>query len=386
MDNFRKFILVALFLFCSPGFLFAQESLAPQVRVAILQDKEDFNLSIHGPFVLKNAETGVVLEKLPFIYDANVHLVPQGIALGSQKYNNKNLMFEPSRSATVYVNRHPFRGKISILRTWDDRLMVINTIDVEQYVKGVLYHEISHHWPLEAIKAQAVAARTYALYSKEFSFKRDFDVTSDIYSQVYGGKNAERFRTSLGVDATAGIVLAYKGKLLPAYFHASCGGKTEDAANLWDVSLPPLKGIVCIYCADSPHFKWKGNFRLKDIQEALDQKGHHVEGLIKDIVVLTRNKSGRVEKLKITTREGNEIVISGKDFRDAVGPNEIKSSNFEIVMKGYFMDLVGFGWGHGVGLCQWGAFGMARIGKDYKDILQFYYPGAELVDFSRLKK
>ena len=386
MNYFRRLFLAAFFLFYVPGFLFAQNNPGPQVRVAILQDKENFNLSVHGPFVLKNGVTGVVLEKFPFIYDANIHLASQGIAIAAQPYSNNSLMLEPQKGSTVYVNQHPFRGKISILRTWDDRLMVVNTIDIEQYVKGVLYHEISHRWPLEAIKAQAVAARTYALYSKGFSSKREFDVTSDIYSQVYGGKNAERFRTNLAVDVTEGMILAYKGKLLPSYFHASCGGKTEDAANLWDVSLPPLKGIVCPYCADSPHFKWRGNFRLKDIQEALNQKGHHVEGLIKDIAILTRNKSGRVEKLRITTREGNEIFVSGKEFRDAIGPNEVKSSNFEIVMKGYFMDLAGYGWGHGVGLCQWGAYGMARHGKEFKEILQFYYPGAELVDFSRLKK
>ena len=125
---------------------------------------------------------------------------------------------------------------------------------------------------------------------------------------------------------------------------------------------------------------WKKNFRLKDIQDILIEHGHKV-GLIKDIAIVDRNRSERINNIKITDRDGKETVISGKDFREAMGPNVLKSNNYEITMKGYYVDFVGKGWGHGVGLCQWGARGMALQQFTYKQILSYYYPRSEFTDY-----
>jgi stage II sporulation protein D len=144
--------------------------------------------------------------------------------------------------------------------------------------------------------------------------------------------------------------------------------------------MAPLKGVPCAFCQFSPHMSWKRNIRLKDMQDSLISRGHKI-GLIKDIAILNRNRSGRIEELKITDRTGKEIILSGKDFREAVGPNLIKSNNYEVIMKGYFVDINGKGWGHGVGLCQWGAFGMALQQFNYKQILNYYYPHADMVDY-----
>ena len=237
---------------------------------------------------------------------------------------------------------------------------------------------------MEALKAQAVAARTYALYSMIGAEARDYDVTNDIYSQVYGGKNSERYRTGLAVDRTMGEVLVFEGKILPAYFHATCGGMTEDAHELWDMDLPPLKGVPCQFCQDSPHMHWKRNFRLQDIQQALNKHGYKI-GLIKDLSVVDRDRSGRINNLKIIDRNEQELVIKGKDFREAIGPNDLKSNKFEIEMKGYYVDFIGSGWGHGVGLCQWGARGMASQQFNYKQIVAYYYPGSKLTDYHDLQ-
>jgi stage II sporulation protein D len=128
---------------------------------------------------------------------------------------------------------------------------------------------------------------------------------------------------------------------------------------------------------NSPHYRWQKNFRLKDIQDKLNGQGYKI-GLIQEIAVLERNKSGRVKKLKITSRDGKIDLIDGKTFRDILGPNVLKSNLYEVNMKGWFVDFVGRGWGHGVGMCQWGAYNMARARYSYKQILLYYYPGAEL--------
>jgi len=249
----------------------------------------------------------------------------------------------------------------------------------------VLYHEVSHHWPMEALKAQAVAARTYALYSINPAGK-PYDVTNDIYSQVYGGKSSERYRTDLAVEHTRGQVLTYNGRLIPAYFHATCGGMTEDAHELWNVDdIPPLRGVPCSFCQNSPHMHWKKNFRLKNIQDALNLHGYKV-GSIKEISIVDKDRSERINHLKITQKNGQDLVIRGKDFRDLMGPNVIMSNNYEITMRGYYVDLAGKGWGHGVGMCQWGALGMARQQFNYKQILAYYYPQAALLNYHELQE
>ncbi len=363
----------------------AKRNVLPQmVRVAIVREAREIHLNIDGQYNFRDAQSGKVLAQGPRLAKSTVRLLDKGIFVGMQVYPYTNLVIEPLRDATVVVDNHRFRGKILLIRTPQDRLTAINTINIEDYVKGVLYHEVSHHWPMEALKAQAVATRTYALYAMSLRTNKDYDVTNDIYSQVYGGKNSERYRTGLAVDRTTGKVLAYKRKILPAYFHATCAGMTEDAASLWNIDMPPLKGVACTFCQDSPHMKWKRNFQLKDIQEKLNNHGRRM-GLIKDMMVVDRNRSERVNRLKITGRDGKDLVISGKDFRDIMGPNVLKSNNYEINMQGYYVDFIGKGWGHGVGLCQWGARGMAAQQFNYQQILSYYYPRSEMMDYHALR-
>ena len=254
---------------------------------------------------------------------------------------------------------------------------MINSLGLEDYVKGILRHEVSDRWPLEVIKAQAVAARSYAVYQIHANKGKEYDLTSDIYSQVYGGKSAERYRTNIAAERTEGEILIYQNKIFPAYYHATCGGKTEDVRVLWKDDIPPLKGVDCHFCKLSPHFQWKRNYRLKDIQEILNAHGYTI-GLIKEIKVLSRTPSGRVKMLLIISKDGQVTSIEANRFRNLIGPNLIKSNLYSIEMKGYFFDLIGRGWGHGVGMCQWGAYAMAKERYDYKEILKYYYPGAEV--------
>ena len=270
-----------------------------------------------------------------------------------------------------------------MLRNENRTVMVINELPLEDYLYGVLYHEISQKWPLETIKAQAIASRTFALYQIRINKDKLYDLTSDIFSQMYGGATSEKGRTNKGVDMTKGQVLTYQGKIFPAYFHATCAGHTEDASQLWNIELEPLKGVPCDFCKNSPHYKWEKVVDFSEIRDNLKKSGTPVKE-VKGISIAERNASGRVSKIIIQTDEG-EIPISGKDLRMLIGPNVIRSTNFTVESMFGMVQFTGLGWGHGVGLCQWGACGMAENGYDLKRIINHYYPSAEISNLNEIK-
>ncbi|NTV29437.1 MAG: SpoIID/LytB domain-containing protein [Candidatus Omnitrophica bacterium] len=354
------------------------------VRVAILREVSHCTLTIDGRYEVIDQNTGKNLTTAIRLRPALVALKGGAIQVGDSFFDARRITVIPRSDAMMSINNRHYRGTVTIINNDDKSISVINSIELEQYIRGVLYHEVSDKWPLEAIKAQAVATRTYAVYSMQQYAGRDFDMTSDIYSQVYGGRSSERYRTNLAVSRTRGEVLTYKGKVFPAFFHANCGGLTEDAKELWGIDLPPLKGgVVSPFSVDAPHYKWRRNFRLKDIQQKLNLAGVKV-GEIADIRVMERNKSERVRSLKITARDGSSLKLDGKSFRDIVGPNLLLSNKYDIVMRGWYVDFEGYGWGHGVGMCQWGAYGMAKLRNDYKKILVFYYPSSDITTFQNL--
>jgi len=357
------------------------------IRIAILKDVEHVYLKTKGQFVIIDPEHSKDILKGRVLPTTKIFVADDMLQVGSKITSSKRIRIISNKDIIVKIRRRNrrYRGEIDVIVDESGKLIVINRIGLEDYIRGVLYHEVSHKWPMEAMKAQAVAARTYAIYRMKERAILEFDVTSDIYSQVYGGRSSEKYRTNLAVKRTRDEVLIYDKKILPAYYHANCGGHTEDVTNLWKhEKLLPLDGKVCGFCSNAPHYVWKKNLRLKFIQDKLNSKGHSF-GLIKDLSIIGSNKSGRIKNIKITERNGKETVILGKDFRNKVGPNIIKSNRYSITMKGYYCDLSGKGWGHGVGMCQWGASQMSHERFKYDEILLYYYPEAKIVEFSDVK-
>ncbi len=282
----------------------------------------------------------------------------------------------------VYIDNMPYRGSVQV-RPYKNRLLVINMLDVDDYIKGVLYNEISPFWPMEAIKAQAVVARTYALYIISRSKNvpgRFYDLDATDNSQVYTGRNAERYRLSKAVDETKSIIIKCNGKILPAFYHACCGGKTEQASELWNINLPCLASVDCPFCKGSPHYTWMFKISQSEVAKKLRPKlGIGFNEYIISIKPVSYTVSGRVKKLKVMTDIGNEYYILGKEFRMTLGAKNIRSANFTAKLKNGVFVFTGKGWGHGVGMCQWGAYGMAKKGHDFKEILRYYYPSCEIV-------
>jgi len=173
-------------------------------------------------------------------------------------------------------------------------------------------------------------------------------------------------------------VLTYNGAIFPAFFHATCGGSTFDAANLWNVNLPPLRGVKCDWCRKSPHYYWERWTPINEAEKRLEAAGYPVGDILGFEVLRKDPLGGRVLELRIKGSKGDAVILA-KDFRRIIGSDIVRSTNFKVTVVGEYAAFEGLGWGHGVGLCQWGAYYMSRAGKKADEILYFYYPGAKIM-------
>lgn len=373
--------ITAIFFFSAERELkaFSSKPQGPKkyIRVAIIKGKKDINLSLKGDYQILTLHTNE-----PLVSGRNlkskVYPTFSGLKVGKDDFKVFGIRIETSRDASIVIDGRCFRGMVDIIREEDVTLLVVNHIDIEEYLCGVLYHEVSHLWHMEALKVQAVASRTFALYQNKVNKNQDYDLTNTSYSQVYGGATSEKYRTNKAVIKTYGEILTYKGEIFPTYFHATCGGYTEDASCLWNVDIPPLKGVKCGYCEKSPHYNWQREVSLKDIAKKLNDNKIKV-GKIYAIEPISYDKSGRITNLKITHSEGTTL-ISAYRFRIFVGPTLIKSASFTVEVRSGCAYFTGKGWGHGVGMCQWGACFLAKEGYSKEYILQFYYPQTKIMN------
>ena len=348
------------------------------IRVGLVINEQSANIKAQGKFEMIDTDNGDVIatgeDSLMQLMGSNA-----GIFIGNKNTMKNNLRIVSKNY--IEVNGKRYRGKIFVKMNNNGKLTVIDELSMEEYLYGVVPLEISSRCSFEALRAQAIASRTYAYHQKLKNKDMDYDLTSTIYSQVYGGVDKEKEVTNNAVDSTVGMVLVYKNEIIYAAFHSNCGGYTEDSKSVWNTELPYLQSIKCGYCRDSPHYKWGCEIAPESIRIALRKSGYSV-GRILDIKVLDLDRSGRISSLEIDHADG-ELTISGAKFRMAIGPNIIKSANFKVKtesdISGTRFVFSGRGWGHGVGLCQDGASGMAESGYSYKRILEKYYPGTDLV-------
>ncbi len=261
--------------------------------------------------------------------------------------------------------------------------LVINRVDLEEYVKGVVPAEVSSTWHPEMLKAQAVAARTYALYQQMLSATREYDVAATVQDQVYRGKQGIDAGILRAVEETRGLVVTYQGAPIYAAFSSTAAGLTEDAMNVWSKEYPYLKGVECPFDLMSPYYQWKSSFKIDTLEQNLRQQGFSV-GTIATMTPLSFSRGGRVAKLRIL-HSGGELVLRGEELRKAVGYTIIPSTQFAIESIGRDVVLSGFGAGHAVGMCQWGAKELAELGYPFSTILQYYYPDTELQHMSLTK-
>jgi stage II sporulation protein D len=261
--------------------------------------------------------------------------------------------------------------------------LVINRVNMEEYVKGVVPAEVSSAWHPEMLKAQAVAARTYALYQQMLSATREYDVAATVQDQVYHGKQGVDAGILRAVEETRGLVVTYQDAPIYAAFSSTAAGLTEDAMNVWSKEYPYLKGVECPFDLMSPYYQWKSSFKLDTLEQNLRQQGFSV-GTIATMTALSFSRGGRIATLRIL-HSGGELVLRGEELRKAVGYTIIPSTQFAIESIGRDVVLSGFGAGHAVGMCQWGAKELAELGYPFSTILRYYYPGTELQNITLTK-
>jgi len=261
--------------------------------------------------------------------------------------------------------------------------LVINRVDLEEYVKGVVPAEVSSTWHPEMLKAQAVAARTYALYQQMLSATREYDVEATVQDQVYRGKQGIDAWIQRAVEDTRGLIVTYQAAPNDAACASTAAGLTEDAMNVWSKEYPYLKGVECPFDLASPYYQWKSSFKIDTLEQNLREQGFSV-GTIATMTSLSFSRGGRVAKLRIL-HSGGELILRGEELRKAVGYAIIPSTQFAIESIGQDVVLSGFGAGHAVGMCQWGAKELAELGYPFSTILRYYYPGTELQNMTLTK-
>lgn len=356
------------------------------VRVAILQGAEQARLTVQAPCRLTDLRKGTVLAQWPQLKWQEAAATESGIRIGQSRFGSTAVVLEPANpNAAIGVDARPYRGRLILRRTEAGKLLVIDWLPLEEYLVGALASETSSRWPMEALRAHAVVSRTMVAHRIWIRRDQPFDVTADVSTHLYYGTAAEKAATRQAVQQTRGQVLTYQGELFSASFHANCGGHTENAAELWSMKepVPPLEGVPDAYCKGLKHFRWDTEVGKEEWDRALGPVSGEV-GDLEEAEVLERNRSGRVRALRLKGSRG-AATVTGRQLREMLGANRLRSLNFNIAVLPGNVRLTGFGWGHGVGMCQWGAYGMARSGKKMEEILAAYFPGAERRNLSNTK-
>lgn len=374
--------------------LTAEESGFAEIRVLINGIIPKESLLIESPVSLYNRDNKIALIKPGNIINCYQKKSDIEITIKNESFaSDKFILASAENDDIVKINGKRYRGKVQISSSGNS-LDIINLVNMEDYVKGVLAKEMpvgKNEENLEALKALAVCVRTYA-QKKLNDGKIYFDIYDDTRDQVYGGLDAESPLSNKAAEETKNLILKYNGTQATLFYHSTCGGYTESSQNVFTKEyVPYLKSIKDgsePYCKISPRYEWTETYskeliisRLKNYS-LIDDLNYHLE----DISILSRFNSGRVNEMEIKVVSNNgekkNIIIRGNEIRNILRTSDGKmilwGTMFEISKKSNSIVLSGKGFGHGVGLCQWGAIALSQKGWSYKDILEHYFPGCEL--------
>ncbi len=309
------------------------------------------------------------------VFRAKISVVGDSLRLSDGKIYPSRLFFEISSRKRFRLDGKLYRGSVELIAQ-KGKVIAVNHIALEDYLKSVVPSEISRKWKLDALEAQAVAARSFTYYHIITNKKRMFDVP--LGRQEYHGVVSENPKTSWAVDVTYGQVLEYAGRIIPTYFSAVCGGYTEQADAVWSTSKN-LPGVTkCDYCRNSRYFLWRQAYKSSEIVDRFNKFNYNMKN-ITDIDYGEKAPFFTPRLRSVIVRaDGKNYEIRLNEFRKILGYGKIRSPIFSIIKSGKRYIFSGRGWGHGVGLCQYGAKTMAEQGIKYKDILSHYYPLAEI--------
>lgn len=391
---------VSLSFGCSVVLLFLSVCIFPSssfgasehaIRLGLTDSARSLAISSSSPFFVKfpsgrrfkiSARVTIARKGEAFLLNNRAISASSLLVEGGEDVYHVRVLASGSNSSTQKTkNKWTVRGSVDIQQT-PSGLAIINRINLETYVAGVVSGEVSPKWPLEALKAQAVAARTYVLYKQIENQDQLFDVVASVQDQVYHGHAARQESVLQAVSETRGQVVTFERRPIYAAYSSTTAGPTEDALYVWALDLPYLKGVDCPFDEQAPRYEWQTSFTLEYLEFQLRNEGYQV-GAIATLTPYTFTPSGRVDRIRLLHSLG-EIIVRGQDLRRIVGYSKIFSTNFSITSVGSQVQVVGHGAGHAVGMCQWGMREMAQLGYDYQSILRHYYPDTRLLSLSRV--
>lgn len=390
MKAWAKFsLLLTLFIWLVLNYSSAL-GYSQKIRVLIHSDKNHITINAFDKIKAFHYPNRKFIEAFPEEIPISCSSSPLGIIIGGHDIKTDLIILATFKHSAILIGNRWYRGKIIIHKKKNFHLEIINELDMELYLQGIMKQEISPQWPEAALKAQAIVARSYALYEKQRNLDSLYDLKSTVESQAYLGIDGEDPLTNQAIDDTRNLILTIDEQPLCAFYHACCGGHTESAQNIFG-DYPGLPGVVCEFCQDSPYYNWEKPFSNIQIRNYLLRSEMKV-GPIKSLHSTGKTFSGRVRKLRFKHEWGN-ITMTAKKFRQMIGYNQLPSLLFNIKKiqeekkggeegkkgkgKNYGLEknfnFIGRGWGHGVGLCQWGSKKMAEEGATYEEILHKYY-------------
>ena len=380
---YSRFFLISILCFCfiQSESVFAFEE--PIIRVLISKDNfirirsdKSIPLIIEGKNFSNKKISGLTLKnennRTILYFDKNKQEI----------YNlksNQQFQIKSSDGRGIWVGQKRFPGKLDLF-VLDSEILVVNVLGIEKYLSSVVGSEMPAKWPLEALKAQAIASRTYALKQKGNDL---FDIDSTQTNQVYNGLESRTNKTIKAVRSTRSLVLIYENKLINALFHSSSGGMTENSQDVWKNKYPYLSSVKD-FDKDNPKFRWHKKFSNKELVDLFPKIGG-----LKDIEILNITSTGRVKNVKLFGFYGSD-QMSGVDLRKRLDLNsnlmrfkffDEEPNNKFPIKKGLL--VFGQGSGHGVGMSQWGAKYMASKGQKAEEILKHYYRGVQIKPFSK---
>ncbi|HUF25380.1 MAG TPA: SpoIID/LytB domain-containing protein [Gemmatimonadaceae bacterium] len=387
----------------SPPPDWAADDHSPIIRIALSTAARDPAVSATGSWRLHDAATGAVLVRALPGEEWRVQRASQRLrAVRDSRTGSAaaaQIVARPAEPmAFLVINGRRYRGEIAFTPT-DSGVLVMNRLPLEQYLRGVVPLEIGDRVlaEREAVAAQAIAARSYTYVRRMASASRPYDLGATVLDQVYGGVDAEKPVSDLAVLQTRGLVLRFGGRIVNTPYHSTCGGTTAAAPEVWRSAGEPylrrvsdrIPGTDRHYCDVSSRFRWTRTYSGTELSQVLERYLRSYAsvpsgrlGAIRDVETDGRTASGRTEALIVATERGR-FRVRGNDMRFVLrtsGGEILNSTYFSVrptIERGSVSRLVitGHGYGHGVGMCQWGAIGRARAGQDFRTILSTYYPG-----------
>lgn len=370
--------LFVLWLLLTGWFTEGPAQAVETIRVAFVPDRPAVTISGSPDLVFTTSDGSLVAEGLKT--PAEIRVGPQGLTFQGRPTELQELIAS-SPGGDIHLNDLTLGGILHIV-LYRDTLRLINELDVEEYLKGVVPIEISARWHPEALKVQAIIARTYVLYQRQANLGKEYDVLATTADQVYGGRGKEHPSANQAVAETSGLVLTIGGELILSAYHSTSAGPTEDASEVWGMDLPYLKGVSCPFDQNSPYYQWSKTFLMDAVQDVFSKAGYSL-GTIASITPFRWTEAGRISQIRLLHSQG-ELVLKAEDLRRVLGYTELPSTRFRIEKIGREILIQGNGYGHGVGLCQWGAKEMAEMGHSYDKILKYYYPGVRVEPYSSI--